>query len=80
MDDVKVYDVARTTKQIAQAVADATGEPVCSVYDKWADFDDDCNVDLVDFAEFAGQWLSLWTIEDFADLAADWLVDDMVNP
>jgi len=80
IDDVKVYDVARTTKQIAQAVADATGQPVCSVYYKNADLDGDCFVNFVDFADFASQWLSPWTIEDIADFAADWLVDDMVDP
>ena len=80
MDDVKVNNVARTSTQIAQAVADATGEPVCSVYDRWSDFSDDCKVNFIDFAEFASQWLSPWTMENLADFAEDWLVDDRVNP
>jgi len=60
MDDVKVYNYARTGIQIAEAVAEATEEPVC-LKNLTMDSDNDCDVDLVDFAVLAGEWL----VDDF---------------
>lgn len=59
IDDLKIYNYARTTEQVAQDYLDVRGEYVCNnevealVYD----FNDDCLTNLEDFAMFAMEWL-----------------------
>ena len=59
IDDLKIYNYARTTEQVAQDYLDVRGEYVCNnevealVYD----FNDDCLTNLEDFAVFAMEWL-----------------------
>jgi len=40
------------------------------------DLNADCRVDLLDLDAFMRQWLTLYNLEDFADLAANWLDDN----
>lgn len=56
IDDVKIYNYARTGLQIAQAVANDSGLPACLTPIE-SDLDGNCVVDIDDFVEFAGQWL-----------------------
>ena len=59
IDDLKIYNYALTTEQIAQDYLDVKGEYICNnevealVYD----FNDDCQVTLEDFAMFVVEWL-----------------------
>ena len=60
MDDVKLYNYARTATEIAQEYADGSGEPVCLTrpdLDIAPVGDLDCVVNLLDFAEIAKVWL-----------------------
>jgi hypothetical protein len=60
IDDLKIYNFARTTEQVAQDYLDVQGEYICNnevealVYD----FNDDCQTTLEDFAMFAVEWLN----------------------
>jgi hypothetical protein len=65
IDDLKIYNYARTNEQIAQDyLTVAGGDFICDL-EGWnaddqmmdVDSDDDCDVDLVDFAVFASRWL-----------------------
>ena len=57
IDDVKIYNYARTGTEIAAAVYAGNGNnPVCMENNEM-DFDGDCDIDLVDFADFAAEWL-----------------------
>ncbi len=62
LDDMKVYNYARTTDDIAQDYMAATGaEYVCDKEgnaDLTYDFDNNCRVDILDFATFASTWLN----------------------
>jgi hypothetical protein len=64
LDDVKVYNYARTTEQIAQDYLAVRGGWVCNyeLYDLPYDFNNDCIVDLADFAIFAEKWLDSYRI------------------
>ncbi len=59
VDDLKIYNYARTTQQIADDYLDVRGDYICNnevealVYD----FNDDCRTNLEDFAMFATEWL-----------------------
>jgi len=59
IDDLKIYNYALSTEQIAQDYLDVRGAYICNnevealVYD----FDDDCQTTLSDFAMFATEWL-----------------------
>lgn len=59
IDDLKIYNYARTTEQVAQDYLDVRGAYVCNnelealVYD----FNDDCQTTLEDFAMFVSEWL-----------------------
>ena len=56
MDDVKIYDIALDGYDVAQLYYDVTGGSQC--LDKPAsDLNDDCLVDLRDFAILAGNWM-----------------------
>ena len=63
IDDLKIYNYARTSEQIAQDyLAVRTDiEFICNreTYDLQAyDFNSDCQIDLSDFAEIASRWLN----------------------
>jgi hypothetical protein len=64
LDDVKVYNYARTTEQIAQDYLSVRGEWVCNyeLYDLPLDFNNDCIVNLAAFAIFAEGWLDSYRI------------------
>ena len=61
LDDVKVYNYARTTEQIANDYLAVKGGWVCNnegTVDLTYDFNNDCQVDLGDFALLAADWLN----------------------
>jgi hypothetical protein len=61
LDDVKVYNYARTTEQIANDYLTVKGGWVCNnegTADLTYDFDGNCQVDLADFAMLAADWLN----------------------
>jgi hypothetical protein len=64
LDDLKIYNYARTTEQIAQDYLGIQGGWVCNyeLYDLPYDFNGDCTVDLADFAIFAAAWLDSYRI------------------
>jgi len=64
IDDLKIYNYARTTEQIAQDYLAVRGDWVCNyeLYDLPFDFDGDCMVGLADFAIFAETWLDHYRI------------------
>ncbi|AQQ09434.1 Immunoglobulin I-set domain protein [Sedimentisphaera cyanobacteriorum] len=58
-DEIKMYNYALTTDQIAQEYYDITGESFCKdpySEDLQFDFNGDCKVDLADFAMMAVDW------------------------
>lgn len=59
IDDLKIYNYARTTEQVAQDYLALRGEWVCNgeLPANPYDFNDDCRVDLGDFAILAAEWL-----------------------
>ena len=59
IDDVKIYNYARTTEEIAHDYLDVIGGWVCNYeYETLPyDFNNDCLVDVSDFAVFAATWL-----------------------
>lgn len=61
IDDVKIYNFARTTEQVANDYLAIKGGWVCNnegTEDLTYDFNDDCQVDLSDFALLAADWLN----------------------
>jgi len=67
IDDLRVYNYARTTEQIAKdylVIKGETVEFVCDMenYDLVFDFDDNCQVDIEDFADFAATWMDSYRI------------------
>lgn len=59
LDDLKIYNYARTTRQIAKDYLALRGEWICDgeAAELTFDFNDDCRVDLLDFALLAEEWL-----------------------
>ncbi|MCD4831425.1 MAG: hypothetical protein K8R02_06405 [Anaerohalosphaeraceae bacterium] len=64
IDDIRIYNYARTATQVADAVYAVTGEPVClealgygDRYEGGEDLNYDCKIDFVDFANFAENWM-----------------------
>ncbi len=59
IDDLKIYNYARTTEQIALDYLAVRGEWICNreLPALTYDFNGDCRVDLSDFAIFAEEWL-----------------------
>ncbi len=57
IDEVQIYSYALDPISIAQMMANATGETICTGPLPY-DFNDDCVVDLADLAEFAAGWLA----------------------
>ena len=59
IDELKIYNYARTTEQVAQDYLDVQGDWICNLelpaipYD----FDGNCRIDLEDFAAFAASWM-----------------------
>ena len=66
IDDLKIYNYALTTEEIAQEYMDIMGGWVCNneLESSPFDFNNDCLVDIVDFASFAGGWLESKRIYD----------------
>lgn len=61
IDDVKIYNYARTTEQVANDYLAVKGGWVCNnegTADLTYDFNQDCRVDLADFAMLAADWLN----------------------
>lgn len=58
VDDVKVWNYARTCEQVAQDFYDVSGVPGCCgpIADQY-DTNEDCKVDIVDIAAFLEDWL-----------------------
>ncbi len=44
------------------------------------DLNDDCRVELIDFAQLASNWQISYDINDLAEMAANWLINCNVNP
>ena len=67
MDDVRMYNCALTAVDIARLYNEVTGQSVCAVKPE-LDFNDNCIVDLGDFALFAEEWMKCNLIpESFCD-------------
>lgn len=68
IDELKIYNYARTTEQIAQDYLDVRGEWVCNYELNTGttalayDFDANCRIDLIDFAIFADTWMETYRI------------------
>ena len=59
LDDVKIYNYARTNHQVAVECHDVTGYKPCEIWPySQFDFNLDCIVDIRDFALFAAEWLA----------------------
>ncbi len=58
LDDIQIYNYALSNTQIGDIFYAVTGEPVCiGDYASEFDFNEDCLVNLSDFAAFAAKWL-----------------------
>jgi len=55
------------------------GIKVCQ-YKLAGDFNDDCEVDLYDFAEMAPNWLIDFGFSDLESMAGNWLIDCNLDP
>ena len=64
LDDLKIYNYARSTQQIALDYLAVKGDWICDneLYDLPYDFNKNCIVDLGDLAEFAATWLNSYRI------------------
>ncbi len=61
IDDVRIYNYARSAAQIAQDYADVMNVSVCNregTENMRFDTNGDCRVDITDFAELAKDWLN----------------------
>jgi hypothetical protein len=61
IDDVRIYNYARSAVQVAQDYANVMNVSVCNregTADMQFDTNDDCKVDLTDFAQLAADWLN----------------------
>lgn len=61
IDDVRIYNYARSAVQIAQDYADIMNVSVCNregTADMQFDTNDDCKIDMTDFLQFALDWLN----------------------
>jgi hypothetical protein len=61
LDDLQIYNYAKTAEEVAQDYYDITGQQSCIVarYEEASqyDFDDDCDFDLTDLSVIFGLWL-----------------------
>lgn len=64
VDDLKIYNYARTTEQIAQDYLAVKGDWVCNneLYDLPYDFDGDCRIGLGDIAMLLEEWMNSYRI------------------
>jgi len=64
IDDLKIWNYARTTEQIAQEYLNVRGEWVCNreVGALPYDFNGDCVVDIADLAMLMSEWMNSWRI------------------
>jgi hypothetical protein len=64
IDDLKIWNYARTTEQIAQDYLDVRGDWVCNreLGTLPYDFNEDCRVDIGDLALLAGEWMDSYRI------------------
>ena len=64
LDGLKIYNYARAVEQVAQDYLAIRGGWVCNLelYNLPFDFNEDCRVDLADFAIFAETWLDSYRI------------------
>lgn len=64
IDDLKIYNYARTTEQVAKDYLVFKGEYICDMEnnDMEFDFDDNCQIDILDFASFAATWMDSYRI------------------
>ena len=61
VDDVRIYNYARSSAQVAQDFLAVNGGWVCDIEgtaDLTLDLNDDCQVDLADFAVMAAAWMN----------------------
>ncbi len=60
LDDLKIYNYLLSSEDVAELFYNVTGQQSCIVanYVSDLDFNNDCNVDLEDFANIASAWLS----------------------
>ena len=61
IDELKIYNYALSTNDVAQQYLDIVGGSVCDVDgldDMTYDLNDDCKIDLADFALVANDWLN----------------------
>ncbi|AQT67835.1 Carbohydrate binding domain protein [Anaerohalosphaera lusitana] len=56
LDDVRIYNYPLTASDVAQLYVNEVGGEVCALAPVM-DFNDDCEVNIADFAIFAAQWL-----------------------
>ncbi|MBI9018458.1 MAG: hypothetical protein JEZ07_14490 [Phycisphaerae bacterium] len=68
LDDIKLYNYARTATEVAQAYYDVTGDATCIIYSPM-DFNEDCVVDIIDLSTFLSQWLDCNTYPTCLDSA-----------
>ena len=86
MDDLRLYNYAMTSEEVADIRYDFSGEQSCilefnSAYDlSGPNGESDCVIDLYDLIAFAGDWLGgseNYTIDEFSDLAETWQTDGL---
>ncbi len=57
IDDIRLYNYALSSKEIAKLWTDVSGGYVCLAGPPLYDFNQDCRVDLADLAIFTAQWM-----------------------
>jgi hypothetical protein len=64
LDELNIYNYARTTEQVAQDYLATQGDWICNreLYNLPYDYDGNCRVDIGDFAIFAAQWMESYRI------------------
>jgi Concanavalin A-like lectin/glucanases superfamily len=63
LDKMSIYSYAISPLDVAVLYTDVTGEDICLEYPEY-DFNEDCEVDLQDFAVFVGDWLECNLVPD----------------
>jgi len=64
IDDLKIYNYARDNEQVALDYLALKGQWICDHEhnDLEYDFDDNCQIDILDFASFAATWMDSYRI------------------
>ncbi len=73
IDDLRIYDYALSQDQITEIYNGLGLSDYACREQIPADFDNNCLVDIFDFAAFSKAWASTVDITDLAELAAEWL-------